>query len=60
MVNHRYSRRINLVHNRPFRSIKKQKNAINVITRDVDIRSRFFGSVVGVFTLKSMGITHVF
>ena len=30
-----------------------------IITRYVDIRSIFFGSV-GVFTLKSMGITHVF
>ena len=36
---------------------KKQKNVINVITRDVDIRSIFFRSGWGgVFTLKSMGI----
>ena len=28
---------------------KKQKNAINVITRDIDIRSRFFGSGWGIY-----------
>ena len=32
-----------------------------IITRDVDIRSIIILSrLVGVFTLKSMGITHVF